>query len=233
MPRAEGAARPTMRDVAARAGVGIKSVSRVVNGEYVRPETERVIAEAIAELGFSRNDSAAMLADNVEGAREGVAHLIAAGHRRIGFIADTAEIFTAAERLRGYQDALGHAGLEFDPGLVEMAPPTQDSVTAALERMLEPPAGVTAVFTGNSHITMMFLRAMTGRPSGSTCGPSSSPAAQGRSRRDAASGVVRVGLCPARKGSRCHPDLRIHQDLSQYRCLPWSQFSVTGRWSRR
>ncbi|MCW2908680.1 MAG: sle, partial [Actinomycetia bacterium] len=50
-----------MRDVAARAGVGIKSVSRVVNGEYVRPETERVIVAAIAELGFSRNDSAALL----------------------------------------------------------------------------------------------------------------------------------------------------------------------------
>ncbi len=46
-PRAarRGAARPTMRDVAARAGVGIKSVSRVVNGEYVRPETERVIVD--------------------------------------------------------------------------------------------------------------------------------------------------------------------------------------------
>jgi LacI family transcriptional regulator len=92
-----------------------------------------------------------------------VTHLIAAGHRRIGFIADTAEIFTAAERLRGYQDALGHAGLEFDPGLVEMAPPTQGSVSAALERMLGPPAGVTAVFTGNSHITMMFLRAVRSR----------------------------------------------------------------------
>lgn len=268
VPRAarRGAARPTMRDVAARAGVGIKSVSRVVNGEHVRPETERVIIEAIAELGFSRNDSAAMLrqglsasvglvleditepfqsmltraveavtvangsilmtassgedparerqvvrafcarrvdgliivpasrnhkyllpdiragvsaifvdrpahgidadtilADNVEGACEGVAHLIAAGHRRIGFIADTAEIFTAAERLHGYKDALVNGGLEFDPSLVEMTPPSQDSVTAALERMLEPASGVTAVFTGNSRITMMFLRAIRNR----------------------------------------------------------------------
>jgi LacI family transcriptional regulator len=267
-PRAprRGAARPTMRDVAARAGVGIKSVSRVVNGEYVRPETERVIVEAIAELGFSRNDSAAMLrqgstasvglvlediaepfqstltraveavtlangsilmtassgedpdrelqvvrafcarrvdglivvpaahshkyllpdieagvatvfvdrpprsidadtilADNVEGARGGVAHLIGAGHRRIGFIADTPEIFTASERLRGYKYALVDAGLAFDPNLVEMAPPTEDSVAIAIDRMLRQSAPVTAFFTGNSRITMMFLRAIRKR----------------------------------------------------------------------
>jgi LacI family transcriptional regulator len=270
-PRAarRGAARPTMRDVAALAGVGIKSVSRVVNGEYVRPETERVIVQAIAELGFSRNDSAAMLrqglsasvglvlediaepfqstltraveavtlangsilmtassgedparehtvvrafsarrvdgliivpaahshqyllpdiqagvatvfvdrpahgidadtilADNVDGARDGVAHLIGYGHRRIGFIGDTAEIFTAAERLRGYTEALAGAGIALDPGLVEMDRPADETVGAAVVRMLslaEPP---TAFFTGNSRITMMFLRAVRLRGGG-------------------------------------------------------------------
>jgi LacI family transcriptional regulator len=253
-----------MRDVAERAGVGIKSVSRVVNGEYVRPETERVIVAAIAELGFSRNDSAAMLrqgstdsiglvlediaepfhstltraveavtvangsilmtassgedpererqvvrafcarrvdglivvpaaahshqyllsdmqagmatvfvdrppdgieadtilADNMEGARGGVAHLLGVGHRRIGFIADNPDIFTATERLRGYRYALADAGVPFDPNLVEKAPPTDDSVAAAIDRMLRMDAPATAFFTGNSRITMMFLRAI-------------------------------------------------------------------------
>jgi LacI family transcriptional regulator len=266
-PRAvrRGAARPTMRDVAARAGVAIKSVSRVVNGEYVRPETERVIVQAIAELGFSRNDSAAMLrqglsasvglvlediaepfqsmltraveavtlangsilmtassgddparenkvvrafcarrvdgliivpaahsqryllpdikagvaavfvdrpargidadtilADNFDGARDGVAHLISFGHRRIGFIGDTAEIFTAAERLRGYAEALAGTGIAFDPGLVEMERPTDETVAAAVRRMLAAPAPPTAFFTGNGGITVRFLRAVRG-----------------------------------------------------------------------
>ena len=40
--------RPTMKDVAARAGVGLKTVSRVVNGEPgVTPDTERRVQEAI------------------------------------------------------------------------------------------------------------------------------------------------------------------------------------------
>ncbi len=255
-----------MRDVAARAGVGIKSVSRVVNGEYVRPETERVIKAAIAELGFSRNDNAALLrqgstasvglvlediaepfqsvltraikavtlahgsilmtassgedpacerqvirafcarrvdglivvpaphshryllpdiragvatvfvdrppndidadtvlADNFDGARDGVTHLIRAGHRVIGFIADTAEIFTAAERLRGYQHALAKGGLAFDPSLVHMETPIKDGVAAAIDRMFKHSPPATAFFTGNSRITVMYLRAIRAR----------------------------------------------------------------------
>jgi LacI family transcriptional regulator len=54
--------RPTMKDVAARAGVGLKTVSRVVNGEPgVTPDTERRVQEAIDSLGFRRNDSARVL----------------------------------------------------------------------------------------------------------------------------------------------------------------------------
>src|ERR1700761_3502685 len=54
--------RPTMKDVAARAGVGLKTVSRVVNGEPgVTPDTERRVQEAIEALGFRRNDSARVL----------------------------------------------------------------------------------------------------------------------------------------------------------------------------
>ncbi|MEY9839992.1 LacI family transcriptional regulator [Streptacidiphilus sp. EB103A] len=54
--------RPTMKDVAARARVGLKTVSRVVNDEPgVTPETAARVRSAITELGFRRNDSARML----------------------------------------------------------------------------------------------------------------------------------------------------------------------------
>jgi LacI family transcriptional regulator len=54
--------RPTMVDVAARAGVSIKTVSRVINAEpSVSPELiERVLA-AVTDLGFRRNDVARTL----------------------------------------------------------------------------------------------------------------------------------------------------------------------------
>jgi len=48
--------RPTLRQVAARCGVSLKTVSRVFNGEqYVAPETAARVHAAAAELGFRPN----------------------------------------------------------------------------------------------------------------------------------------------------------------------------------
>jgi LacI family transcriptional regulator len=55
-------ARPTMKDVASKAGVALKTVSRVVNGEAgVTPETAKRVQGAIEDLGFRRNESARLL----------------------------------------------------------------------------------------------------------------------------------------------------------------------------
>lgn len=49
----------TMHDVAARAGVSIKTVSNVVNGyEHIRPTTRARVEQAIVELGYQVNLSA-------------------------------------------------------------------------------------------------------------------------------------------------------------------------------
>ncbi|WP_240197060.1 LacI family DNA-binding transcriptional regulator [Nonomuraea lactucae] len=54
--------RPTMKDVASVAGVALKTVSRVVNGEPgVNPATAERVREAITRLGYSRNESARVL----------------------------------------------------------------------------------------------------------------------------------------------------------------------------
>lgn len=54
--------RPTLRDVAALAGVGFKTVSRVVNGEPgVSPETQRRVERAVAALGYQPNLTASNL----------------------------------------------------------------------------------------------------------------------------------------------------------------------------
>ncbi|GCE09596.1 LacI family DNA-binding transcriptional regulator [Dictyobacter aurantiacus] len=56
------AARPTMQDVAHAAGVSLKTVSRVVNNEpRVDEKTRERVHQAIAQLGFRRNDIARSL----------------------------------------------------------------------------------------------------------------------------------------------------------------------------
>ncbi|MFJ7066303.1 LacI family DNA-binding transcriptional regulator [Streptomyces sp. NPDC101115] len=259
--------RPTMKDVAARAGVGLKTVSRVVNGEPgVTPDTERRVQEAIDSLGFRRNDSArvlrkgrtasvglvledladpfygplsraveevarahgallingssaedpdreqelalalcarrvdglivipaggdhrylepeiragvatvfvdrpagridadTVLSDSFGGARAGVAHLIAHGHRRIGFIGDRPRIHTAVERLRGYRAAMEDAGLDVAEEWVSLGPTDPERVAEAAEAMLSGPEPVTALFAGNNRVTVTAVRVLAGR----------------------------------------------------------------------
>ena len=57
-----GQRRPTMKEVAARAGVALKTVSRVVNEEpNVSPELTAKVQAAIKELNYTPNESARML----------------------------------------------------------------------------------------------------------------------------------------------------------------------------
>ncbi|MGW1142861.1 LacI family DNA-binding transcriptional regulator [Streptomyces zhihengii] len=251
-----------MKDVAARAGVGLKTVSRVVNAEPgVTPDTERRVQEAIESLGFRRNDSArvlrkgrtasiglvledladpfygplsraveevarahgallingssaedpsreqelvlalcarrvdglivipagddhrylepeikagvatvfvdrpagridadAVLSDSFGGARSGVAHLIAHGHRRIAFIGDQPRIHTAAERLRGYRAAMADAGLTIDDSWVSLGSTAPDRVRDAVAAMLASPEPVTAILAGNNRVTVTVVR---------------------------------------------------------------------------
>jgi LacI family transcriptional regulator len=72
-PARKTSARPTLRDVAARAHVSFKTVSRVVNNEpRVRPETAQRVQQAIRDLGFSRNYNARSLRRGVSSATIGL-----------------------------------------------------------------------------------------------------------------------------------------------------------------
>lgn len=78
----------------------------------------------------------ATVPDEAQGAEDAVHHLIALGHRRIGFLnEDVSRSLAAGLRLQGYQRALAHHGLGFDPALVvtaENSPATADIGAAEL-----------------------------------------------------------------------------------------------------
>lgn len=254
--------RPTMNDVARRAGVSIKTVSRVVNGEPgVRPDTRVRVDAAISELGYLRNDGASQLrsgrtdtiglvvedlanpfysalagavervarrhghllltgsgegtpeqeqsitsaflsrrvagllvvptasdhgwlaqevatgtpvvlldrpatgvaadtflTDNEGGVRSAVEHLVAHGHRHIGFLSDDPDFWTAARRLDGFRTATRSLGLRSDT--IAMGPHDPEGVAATLRAWHEGDDPVTAVLTGNNLVTLAALRGM-------------------------------------------------------------------------
>ncbi|WP_433253537.1 LacI family DNA-binding transcriptional regulator [Streptosporangium sp. CA-135522] len=90
-----------------------------------------------------------VVSSNREGARSGVAHMIAHGHRRIAFIGDLPELYTRRERFQGYRDALAEAGIGFDRSLVEIGH-DHEAAAAAVTRLLGGRSPVTAVFAANN-----------------------------------------------------------------------------------
>jgi LacI family transcriptional regulator len=259
-----------MRHVAERAGVSLKTVSRVINEEAsVAPQTAERVVAAIAELGFRRNDLArslrqgstsatlglviedlanpfysavaqavenvarprgymlitgsceedpererelilallrrrvdalllvpagterdqqwlarelgdetpvvfvdrpphgidadAVLVDNAGGARAAVEHLASRGHERIACVADARTLYTAAERVAGYEAALDAAGLARDGALLKLGAREADEAQAAVQELLALEDPPTAIFCGNNRVTVGALRALHGR----------------------------------------------------------------------
>jgi LacI family transcriptional regulator, galactose operon repressor len=101
-----------------------------------------------------------VIATNVSGAADGVRHLAGAGHRRIAYLGDRREVFTASERHRGYLEAMAAAGLDVDPGLVvhdlHDVGVAEAAATAVLTRA-DPP---TALFTAQNLVTTGAIRAL-------------------------------------------------------------------------
>jgi len=92
--------------------------------------------------------------DNRIGARDAVNHLLAMGHRRIGFLAGSTSTGQSQERQRGYTDALKQAGITPDKSLIVNADFKQNvafDVCGRLFDLAEPP---TAIFAANDAMAL-------------------------------------------------------------------------------
>jgi LacI family transcriptional regulator, galactose operon repressor len=133
---------------------GLIVVPAGTDHSYLRADRDAGVALVFVDRPPAFMDADCVLSDNAGGAFEATGHLIARGHRRIGYLGDQQRIFTAAERLRGYRDALGRHGIAYDEALVRME--LHDSAaashaTAALLALDDPP---TALFTAQNLITI-------------------------------------------------------------------------------
>jgi LacI family transcriptional regulator len=105
-------------------------------------------------------DADSILTDNQAGARHGVAHLIAHGHRRIGYLADLMTITTAADRHQGYEQELTTASIALDPQLVRLNVHGIDRADAATVELLKLPEPPSALFTSQNLLTIGASRAL-------------------------------------------------------------------------
>lgn len=86
--------------------------------EYALPQKMEAVPSVLINC-FTKADTApAILPAHAQGADAAVMHLVAAGHRRIGFINGEDWMIASRDRLKGYKRALKRAGIDFDPNLV-------------------------------------------------------------------------------------------------------------------
>jgi len=100
-----------------------------------------------------------VMIDDVRGARQAMAHLLAGGHRSIALLSGPTTSYSGQQRLQGYQEALSAAGLPFDPDLVIATAPRVEGGYEAATRLLAHHPGVTAIFAYNDLVAIGALQA--------------------------------------------------------------------------
>jgi DNA-binding LacI/PurR family transcriptional regulator len=88
-------------------------------------------------------------ADDREGARQLVHHLLASGRRRIATITGPLDTPGGVDRLSGYREILAEAGLGYDPALVAEGDYSRAGGAAAMEALLSRAPDLDAVFVAS------------------------------------------------------------------------------------
>jgi len=105
--------------------------------------------------------------DDVTGGRLATEYLLSLGHRRIGFVGDTARRMSVTNlgfsvsqhRLAGYRQALAAAGVDYDPALVRRGPYGAVHAEALAAELLALPDRPSAIFAASDTQAMGVLTA--------------------------------------------------------------------------
>ncbi|WP_433060319.1 LacI family DNA-binding transcriptional regulator [Dactylosporangium sp. CS-033363] len=132
---------------ASRRRLGVIVVSLALTAEQVRTVDELGLSLVSVDLtGAFGTGLASVAATNFAGGTQATEHLVALGHRRIGFAGLPAHIAASRERLHGYRNALELAGIEADPALVVHGGFTAEAGCRMALDLLGRPDPPTAIF---------------------------------------------------------------------------------------
>jgi LacI family transcriptional regulator len=111
-------------------------------------DESRTLAVTVAS-SLPKESRLSVRIDDHEAAAAMTRHILGLGHCRVGFIGGHPALSASAERLRGYQTALGEQGISVDPALVVAGEFTYHSGLTAAERLLDIVRPPTAIFASN------------------------------------------------------------------------------------
>jgi LacI family transcriptional regulator len=127
---------------------------------YLQPERRAGTPMVFVDRAPGLLDADVVVTDNRAGVRTGVEHLIAHGHRRIGFLGDLLRISTARQRHQGFVDAMRAAGLPMADRDTVHDTVTAEAAEAATTALMSRDDRPTALFTAQNLVTYGALRAL-------------------------------------------------------------------------
>jgi len=156
----------TLQTVAREAGVSLKSVSRVLNGEPCVSEKMRcgvVLVESSLKIDDINPSISKVGIDDYAAGYELGNHFIKCGHKRIGYIGLREQHITANRRGKGLQAAMSDAGIDLDNFLAEDGFSTFKSGFQATDKFLSLENPPTAIFAGNDYMAAGAIACATRR----------------------------------------------------------------------
>ena len=118
------------------------------------PESLRGVPTVLLDASSAADGISSVVPDEEEAACTAVEHLVAAGHRRIGYLSNEDDIPATHGRLAGYISTLAAHGIDFDESLVTTTGSTTAPGREAAASLLALPERPTALFCFNDRMAM-------------------------------------------------------------------------------
>ena len=107
-----------------------------------------------------RGQTSAVIIDNAHAAGQAVRELTSLGHRQIGIILGSPNLYTTNQRLTGYLNALREAGISPEDEYIRYGDYTMDGGYQAVQELLSLKHRPTAVFVTNFEMTLGTMLAL-------------------------------------------------------------------------
>lgn len=137
---------PYMDFVRQRRVDGVLLMGIRLDDPYTQEVVESSVPSVLIDVPLVSETCSYVTTDNVNGAQLAVEHLLALGHRRIGFVNGHSQAAVSQERMRGYLQALETAGVSRDFSLVHYGDFEQQGGAIGTEQLLRLHPDLTAIF---------------------------------------------------------------------------------------
>ncbi|MEQ9259041.1 MAG: LacI family DNA-binding transcriptional regulator [Roseovarius sp.] len=138
---------------------GVIMTTATIGSPMVEFLKERGVPTVLAIRSNMQGDVHVVESDNVTAGIEALEHLIALGHRRIGFLMGPATTSTSKGRLDGALSVLARHGIPLDPALVFHTEFTHEGGYSGCVQLMRTPEPPTALFCANDVIAIGALDA--------------------------------------------------------------------------